>query len=120
MSDSSPFRLPKLNGCDIELGNFVLGLPGVDTGAMASRALLAEIDGLPRSRVLFHSPSHGCGREARETHRYEGWHAQDWGRKFLPANGGCVYIDLDHLELCLPEVISAWDHVASWQAMLRI
>ena len=29
---------------------------------------------------------------------------QDWGRKFLPANGGCAYIDLDHLELCLPEV----------------
>jgi len=31
-----------------------------------------------------------------------------------------VYIDLDHLELCLPEVISAYDHVAVWHAMLRI
>jgi proteasome accessory factor A len=45
---------------------------------------------------------------------------QDWGRKFLPANGGCVYVDLDHLELCLPEVISAWDHVAAWHAMLDV
>lgn len=48
------------------------------------------------------------------------YNPQDWGRKFLPANGGCVYIDLDHLELCLPEVQSAYDHLASWQAMLRI
>ena len=44
----------------------------------------------------------------------------DYGRKFLPSNGGCVYIDLDHLELCIPEVISAYDHVACWHAMLRI
>jgi proteasome accessory factor A len=27
---------------------------------------------------------------------------------------------MDHLELCLPEVRNAWDHVAAWHAMLRI
>ncbi|MFQ5669243.1 MAG: proteasome accessory factor PafA2 family protein [Acidobacteriota bacterium] len=45
---------------------------------------------------------------------------QDWGRKYLPANGGCIYVDLDHLELCLPEVLSAHDHVAAWHALLRL
>lgn len=48
------------------------------------------------------------------------WEQQDWGRRFLPGNGGCAYIDLNHLELCLPEVLSARDHVACWHAMLRI
>jgi proteasome accessory factor A len=131
MTNSSCFRLPKLNGGDIELANFVLGLPGVDTGALASRALLAEIDGLPRARSFSSTSftgtsSYTCGRgrsEARDEHECRtsgGWNAQDWGRKFLPTNGGCVYIDLDHLELCLPEVLSAWDHVAAWHAMLRI
>ena len=45
---------------------------------------------------------------------------QDRLRRFLPSNGGCAYIDLNHLELCLPEVASARDHVAAWHAMLRI
>jgi proteasome accessory factor A len=46
------------------------------------------------------------------------YNAQDWARKFL-GNGGCAYIDLDHLELCIPEVLSARDHVAASHAMLR-
>lgn len=45
---------------------------------------------------------------------------QDWGRRFLAENGGCCYIDLGHLEICLPEVRSAYDWVAAWHAMLRI
>jgi Pup amidohydrolase len=49
-----------------------------------------------------------------------GYNRQDFGRKFLPCNGGCIYIDLNHLELCLPEVLSAADHVAAWHAMLLI
>jgi len=128
-------RLPKLCGGDIELGNFVLGLPGRDTGAMASRALLAEIDGLPRQQSVHYTPyagswsSYTCGRSKREdgddpgggeANASGGWSPQDWGRKFLPANGGCIYIDLDHLELCLPETLSAWDHASAWHAMLRI
>jgi proteasome accessory factor A len=131
MSDLSFPRIPKLCGADIELGNFVLGLPGVDTGSMASRALLAEIDGLPRPRVSY-TPytgswsSYSCGRSksgeagSRDAPVAGVWNPQDWGRKYLPTNGGCIYIDLDHLELCLPETLSAWDHASAWHAMLRI
>ncbi len=132
MSELSPPRLPKLCGADIELGNFVLGSPGVETGAMASRALLAEIDGLPRPRSISYTPytgnwsSYSCGRsnieerDDRDTNGAGTWNPQDWGRKYLPTNGGCIYIDLNHLELCLPETLSAWDHAAAWHAMLRI
>lgn len=45
---------------------------------------------------------------------------QDWGRKFLSANGSCCYIDLNHLEVCTPEVLSARDFVAASRAMLVI
>jgi len=47
------------------------------------------------------------------------YNPQDWGRKWL-RNGGCTYIDLGHLEACVPETLSAFDHVAAWHAMLRI
>jgi proteasome accessory factor A len=132
MSSLSIPRLPKLCGADIELGNFVLGLPGLDTSSLASRALLAEIDGLPRARGVSPSPytgnwsSYSCTRSAgeergdRDTRASDSWNPQDWGRKYLPTNGGCIYIDLDHLELCLPETLSAWAHAAAWHAMLRI
>ncbi len=113
--------LPRLCGADIELGNFVLGMPGEDTGALASRLLLNEIDGLPRAKTPVHTPwtgsqsTYSCDGQAAG-----GWNPQDWGRRYLPANGGCIYVDLDHLELCQPETLSAWDHVAAWHAMLRI
>jgi proteasome accessory factor A len=131
-SETATPRLPKLCGADIELGNFVLGVSGRDTGSMASRALLAEIDGLPRRQSTGYTPtyegswsSYGCGKsksagDGWDERDWGGWQPQDWGRKFLATNGGCVYIDLDHLELCLPEVVSAWDHAAAWHAMLRI
>ncbi len=99
-------RVPKLCGADIELGNFVLGLERVGgSGYEASRALLREIEA-----------------PYAERGRYGGYayNPQDWGRKYLSSNGGCFYIDLDHLECCLPEVLSAYDHVAAWHAMLRI
>jgi len=111
-------RLPKLCGADIELGNFILGLQRTGgTGYDASRAVLREIDGVP-SRYSY-------GYSSWEGGTYTGgWGqastAQDWGRKYLRSNGGCVYIDLDHLELAIPEVQSAFDHVAAWNAMLRI
>ncbi|HXF39676.1 MAG TPA: proteasome accessory factor PafA2 family protein [Blastocatellia bacterium] len=131
---------PKLCGADIELGNFVLGVQtNRGTGFEASRLLLREIDGLPRANT-FRGESCNCAactkeREALESagslknksggskgngSRQVTVNPQDWGRKYLPSNGGCAYIDLDHLELCIPEVISAWDHVACWHAMLRI
>jgi len=135
-------RFPILCGADIELGNFVLGLKHRDgTGDAASQALLSEIEGLPRVKP-FSPTSCNCAscreQDNSETNaRMQGtvkgasknggrkfgmrkFNPQDWGRKFLPGNGGCAYIDLDHLELCVPEVLSAYDHVATWHAMLRI
>ncbi|MEW6207437.1 MAG: proteasome accessory factor PafA2 family protein [Acidobacteriota bacterium] len=119
--------LPTLCGGDIELGNFILGRKSAGgTSFEASRAALSEIDGLPgeeRSRTMIcdcemcrRSRAAGAGNGASRVV----FNPQDWGRKYLPANGGCAYIDLEHLELCLPEVISAWDWVACWHAMLRI
>jgi hypothetical protein len=103
-------RLPKLCGADIELGNFILGPD--NTGATCSRAahaLLRQIDGAGTRSDCFNTYSPFSTSDS-----------QDWGRKFLASNGGCVYIDLNHLELCIPEVLSAYDHVACWHAMLRI
>ena len=40
------------------------------------------------------------------------YNVKDWGRTFLSSDGRCVYIDLAHLELCLPEEPSASDHGA--------
>jgi proteasome accessory factor A len=146
--------LPKMCGADTELGNFVLGAEGpAGSGEEASRALLREIDGFPKTRlseaaapgwrstVLYPG---GYGMPARErsgwstswydwrsygpAHETSGYIAeaarsvydrQDWGRKFL-RNGGCAYIDLDHLELATPETLSAFDQVAAVHAMLRI
>jgi|GEM_PF-423966 len=135
-------RLPMLCGADIELGNFVLGLKRHDgTGDVASQALLCEIEGLPL-KESFSPMECDCStcREELSSQKnssaltqgkgifkgigskrgFGSFNPQDWGRKFLPGNGGCAYIDLDHLELCLPEVLSAYDHVACWHAMLRI
>src|SRR5438445_662902 len=134
---SSNLRLPKLCGADFELGNLVLGMDlPKGTGALASHLLLREFDGLPlsrksqsvcycpactaRRRALEHgyTAAESLGGECSMTQHGSGYNAQDWGRKFL-SNGGCVYIDLDHLELCIPEVLSARDHAASSHAMLR-
>jgi proteasome accessory factor A len=178
-ASSVPKSVPKLCGADVELGNFILGVRGGDTGAVAAWALLQEIDGLPlgsgrrawsqerparRGGGIVSQPRlagrgtddvprqpstrggtddvsrqpsarrgsddvarqlsarRGAGTASRlpAARRRSGFDPQDWGRRFLPGNGGCFYIDLDHLELCLPEVRSAYDHLACWHAMLRI
>ncbi|MCK5406097.1 MAG: proteasome accessory factor PafA2 family protein, partial [Candidatus Krumholzibacteria bacterium] len=49
-----------------------------------------------------------------------GYDPRDHERRYLAENGGCVYINLDHVELCLPETRSVYDHVACWHAGLRI
>jgi Pup amidohydrolase len=101
-------HVPKLCGADVELGNFILGVErSTGTGHEASRALLREIEAPYAERRSYGATGY----------RYN---PQDWGRKYLSSNGGCFYIDLDHLETCLPEVLSAHDHVAAWHAMLRI
>ena len=127
--------VPKLCGADVELGNFILGLEHAwGTGPQASQALLREIDGLPRgsSGSVYSAGESGSSdwwprasgrsgtRSGWSSGDGRGWDPQDWGRKFLASNGGCIYIDLDHLELCLPEVLSARDWVAAWYAMLRL
>jgi hypothetical protein len=106
--------VPKLVGADFELGNFILGVErSGGTGSEAARLLLAEIEGVPALGAQ------GRGRQTWLRGPY-GYDAQDSGRKFLASNGGCAYIDLDHLELCIPEVRSAFDHAAASAAMLRI
>lgn len=124
----NPAPRPIVCGADIELGNFVTGAPHL-TGSCgeASQAVLRRIRGLPlsSSRTGSYSSgswqSAGCvGQRDERDHACGGSLSQDWGRKFLPGNGGCVYIDRDHLELCIPEVTNAWDHVAASHAMLNI
>ena len=135
--------IPKLCGADFELGNLVLGVDMPrGTGALAAHLLLREIAGLPLSRktpVLCYCPACTARRDAlaygysssphlgeecaqaKTNQNTQTWYnPQDWGRKFLSANGGCAYIDLDHLELCVPEVLSARDHVAATHAMLGL
>ncbi|MBN1421531.1 MAG: proteasome accessory factor PafA2 family protein [Planctomycetes bacterium] len=134
-----PAPLPILCGADIELGNFIVGLDGAGTGYAASRALLREIEGFDGASSWRAAASGstasgssgyasyegtagrgGCGYATASSWGGSSSTSRDWGRKFLPENGGCIYIDLDHLELCIPEVLSAHDHVAAWHAMLRI
>lgn len=130
--DSTASALPKLCGADIELGNFIVGLEqSAGTGYQASRALLAKIHGLPRRQNGYYgnwssysSTARGAWLDSRagicDSTSQPAHNPQDVSRRFLCSNGGCAYIDLDHVELCLPEVCSAFDHVAAWHAMLRI
>ena len=125
-----PSGVPKLCGADAELGNFVLGVQSPEgSSGIASRLLLREIDGLPQNGAIssggystYAGPDGLVDLEPADVLRVTAatCNPQDWGRKFLPQNGGCVYIDLNHLELCIPEVTSAYDYVAAWHAMLRI
>ncbi len=107
--------VPKLCGADIELGNIILGLEGsTDTGGQAACRLLRAIREdlrVPTVETSSYGSSWTSGYVSS---------SQDWGRTFLGCNGGCIYIDLEHLELCLPEIRSATDFVAAWHAMLRI
>ncbi|MBP1634378.1 MAG: dop [Acidobacteria bacterium] len=117
----------KICGADVELGNFITGAPARRSlPGDAASALLAAIEGIAGRRPPFPSWSFlpSCAPVGRGTAACWGVarvaDRQDLGRKFLATNGGCAYIDLDHLEICLPEVRSAWDHLACWHAMLRI
>jgi proteasome accessory factor A len=132
VTSASPISLPKLCGADIELGNFIAGMEQAGgTGRDASRALLAEIKGLPNHQNGFLddwwskasiAPQTGAAGHAGVCATTSDWayNPQDVSRRFLAGNASSAYIDLDHVELCLPEVLSAFDHVAAWHAMLRI
>ena len=118
--------IPKLVGADFELGNFILGLERrLGTGPEASRALLREVDGVLAAGTGYRGyGGYGSGYSYGYGYSSAGWsgtnayNAQDCGRKFLGTNGGSIYVDLDHLELCIPEVLSAFDHAAASAAML--
>src|SRR5258708_16180294 len=93
----------KVLGGDFELAN-ALETHGASLDQNvyeASRRLLDEIAGYPRSR---------------------GWGGTmiEWGRRFLPGNGGSAYIDSDHLEINLPEHTRAADHALHVHAGFRI
>jgi proteasome accessory factor A len=111
--------VPKLCGADIELGNFLLGRQASPRGSgrEAAGLLLREVSRLADAPL---PPAPPRASLARRRGKHPWLAPSEWGRTFLPANGGCVYIDLDHLEVCLPEVLSAYDHVAAWHALLRL
>jgi hypothetical protein len=123
--------IPKVCGADIELSNCELTAdqPG-GTGFEASRRLLAQIDGFPeRQRGLFDdswpkaSAAHYTDNEYGATcpaAEASAYNPQDVSRRFLAGNSSSCYIDLDHLEICTPEVRSAHDSVAACHAMLRV
>ncbi len=121
--------VPKLIGGDVELGNFILGEneAAVMSDFEASKLLLSEVEGLPRRL----SRNYGYSLNGLSSRFYGGYDfggnnsygsstSRDFGRKYLCTNGGCIYIDLNHLELATPEVLSARDYQAVWTAMLRI
>jgi hypothetical protein len=145
-----PLRLPKVIGYDGEVGNYISGLDLRDgTGREASRALIREVEGVTglATRYFENCPCDRCERHRDQERRreerenrgtagygyyYQGLSAldniigkknddpQDHDRRYLAENGGCIYIDLNHVEVCVPETQSVFDHVACWHASLRI
>lgn len=129
-------RVPKILGADVELGNFVLGLENPEgSGFEASRRLLREISGVSGRKdgassssasqpVVWRGSTGQPGiwirNPADDDSSRPSEDPRDHDRRFLPTNGGCCYIDLDHLEIALPETWSAFDHVAYWRAMLEV
>ena len=130
--------VPKVCGSDVELGNFVSGGKGITPGE-AARILLRQIPGHARLLSEYNWPRSYSWDDARDDSAWSGGGMlplaaalpreslphdsdalTDWGRKFLPGNGGSVYIDLGHLELATPECRSARDHFVWSRAMLRI
>lgn len=140
-------RVVKLCGQDAELVNSCVGISYAAGGnAIAAHAVLAEVDGLPRAPAAPLCPdraapaqdwgeeddAYGYDYEPCSSPVYGGYRGsaagatsaisynpQDVGRRYLPANGGCIYIDLNHVELAQPESRDAFTAAACWHAMLR-
>ena len=121
--------IDKILGADVELGNVLDSRPGTVSNEQAARLLLAEIEGIPGSSRS--GSDNGAVTAGSAWSAYGGysvtaagveaaWDPQDWGRKFLSTNGGCAYIDLGHLEICMPEVRSARDFVRYHHAGLAL
>ncbi len=135
-----PVRLPVLTGADCELGAFMEGFPeGKLSCDQATDLLLKEFKGVASTSGINHGNHNdrnsdqagwlggsSWGMWGSSTDRYgvsnignQGYNPQDQGRKYLPTTGGCIYEDLSHPEICLPETLSALDHVAAHQAFLQ-
>jgi hypothetical protein len=121
----------KLVGSDVELSNFIDGTSQMGgTGWEAAQALLSEIKGLPaqQERVGFDTKwpaataysrtGAGVGATTYPSSGVWDFNPQDVGRRFLPASGFSAYIDMNHLEVCAGEVLSAFDLCAARKAML--
>lgn len=133
--------IPKAIGYDMELGNVVLtnGRPVAGSDAEASSLLLARIEGYKGRYTRYSSRDTsgddvatgaysrtGTGKQQKrkrkkkkkwDVHEF-GLGTRDFGRRWL-ANGSCVYIDCNKLEVTGPIVRSAFDHVASQRATIR-
>lgn len=108
---------PVLYGFDAEFGNSVIGLDYLRcTSGEAARALLAEIAGCPSSgfRTEFMPPWWNWGDHGRESHCVP----SEYGRRYL-ANGDCVYIDMEHLEVCLAERLDCFQFPAALHAAIN-
>jgi len=124
-ANTEAIAVPKLLGFDVEVGNALYGPAYTGgTGDQASLLLLAAFEG---SANPTSAASTGYGSDSTLVSSGSSlggyrWgppaNCQDWGRKFLPSNGGCAYIDLSHLEICAAEVLSARDYTAMWFAMV--
>jgi proteasome accessory factor A len=101
--------VPIAIGADVEIGNFLTGgvTPRGESSGEAARMLLREIPGVPSLR------RESMNEDLRQ------YNPQDEGRRFL-INGGCAYIDMDHLEICLPLCRDALTFVACWNAAMRM
>lgn len=135
MSENSTFSPPTpredapfgyFGGADQELGNFIEGTDLVDACAPAAAMLLAEIDGVPQfaSAVAYTPAQYAAAlnhvQRAPLDTAASALNAVDTGRKFLPTTGACIYLDMGHIEIALPEFTRATDFVAYWHASLRV
>jgi hypothetical protein len=115
--------IPKIIGSDIELGNFLLGVEKAEgTGREASRLLLANMPGVMTTYDMgAYGPTwlSGFGAATPMNASWEPVDARDFGRKWQ-INGGCCYIDSDHLEIAAPETSNAWEWVAVYYAQLMM
>jgi proteasome accessory factor A len=98
--------VPPILGADIELGNAWIDAPW-RSNLEAASLLLRQVPARRYARGF------GPGGGAASGGRLE------WGRHWL-TNGGCIYVDMAHLELCTPETRSARDHAAAVHAMIQL